>query len=176
MGLNNQKIILVTAFEPFGGETMNPTEMILNKLPETIGSHRIRKALLPVDFERAPALAIDTYNVFAPDAVLMLGQAAGRSEYHERPDSRQRGIPAPGTPDPERPLRRPVFHASPGIDPRNAQRHRRPVRGIRRRGRIRMQCPVLQDAAPRKPEDPDGLYPCALYPGAGTCGPAVYGV
>ena len=79
MGLNNQKIILVTAFEPFGGETMNPTEMILNKLPETIGSHRIRKALLPVDFERAPALAIDTYNVFAPDAVLMLGQAAGRS-------------------------------------------------------------------------------------------------
>ncbi len=79
MGLNNQKTILVTAFEPFGGETMNPTEMILNKLPETIGSHRIRKALLPVDFERAPALAIDTYNVFAPDAVLMLGQAAGRS-------------------------------------------------------------------------------------------------
>ena len=79
MGLNNQKIILVTAFEPFGGETMNPTEMILNRLPETIGSHRIRKALLPVDFERAPALAIETYNIFAPDAVLMLGQAGGRS-------------------------------------------------------------------------------------------------
>ena len=79
MGLNNRKMILVTAFEPFGGETMNPTEMILNRLPETIGSHRIRKALLPVDFERAPALAIETYNIFAPDAVLMLGQAAGRS-------------------------------------------------------------------------------------------------
>ena len=79
MGLNNQKIILVTAFEPFGGETMNPTEMILNRLPDMIGSHRIRKVLLPVEFERASALALDMYDIFSPDAVLMLGQAAGRS-------------------------------------------------------------------------------------------------
>ena len=79
MGLNNQKIILVTGFEPFDGETMNPTEMILNRLPEMIGSHLIRKTLLPVDFERAPALAVNMYNIFSPDAVLMLGQAGGRS-------------------------------------------------------------------------------------------------
>lgn len=79
MGQNDQKNILVTAFEPFGGETMNPTEMILNRLPDMIGSHRIRKVLLPVEFERASALALNMYDIFSPDAVLMLGQAAGRS-------------------------------------------------------------------------------------------------
>ena len=64
MGQNDQKNILVTAFEPFGGETMNPTEMILNRLPDMIGSHRIRKVLLPVEFERASALALNMYDIF----------------------------------------------------------------------------------------------------------------
>ena len=38
-------MILVTAFEPFGGEKLNPAEMILNLLPDRIGGSRIRKLL-----------------------------------------------------------------------------------------------------------------------------------
>ncbi len=114
MGLNNQKTILVTAFEPFGGETMNPTEMILNKLPEIIGSCWIRKTLLPVDFERAPALALDMYDIFYPDAVLMLGQAGGRSII--TPETTAKNVRNARIPDNAgfRPENQPVLKGGPG--------------------------------------------------------------
>ena len=78
MGLNDRKNILVTAFEPFGGETVNPAGMILDRLPDMVGCHRIRKALLPVEFVRSQELALEMYDTFSPDAVVMLGQAGGR--------------------------------------------------------------------------------------------------
>ena len=49
--------ILVTAFEPFGGEKLNPAEMILNDLPDETGGYEIRKLLLPVEFVRAREIA-----------------------------------------------------------------------------------------------------------------------
>ena len=72
------RVILVTAFEPFGGERLNPTEMLLGKLPDAIGGYELRKLLLPVDFAAAPALAIAEYDRLSPAAVIMLGQAGGR--------------------------------------------------------------------------------------------------
>jgi len=71
--------ILVTAFEPFGGDAINPTEMILDKLPDRIGGCEIRKLLLPVEFGRAAQMAVSEYDMLGPSAVIMLGQAGGRS-------------------------------------------------------------------------------------------------
>ena len=71
--------VLISAFEPFGGEAINPSSLILNQLPEHLGDLDLIKTLLPVTFYGASkqlAEAIDTYN---PDFVISLGQAGGRS-------------------------------------------------------------------------------------------------
>ena len=72
------KTVLVTAFEPFGGEAINPTETILEKLPDTIRGFEIVKLLLPVEFIRAGEIAFAEYDRIRPAAVIMLGQAGGR--------------------------------------------------------------------------------------------------
>lgn len=45
--------ILVTAFEPFGSHSQNPTMDILESLPEKIGKVKIYKQLLPVSYARS---------------------------------------------------------------------------------------------------------------------------
>ena len=74
-----QKVILVTAFEPFGDDALNPTEMLLERLPERLGGCEIRTLLLTVEFVRARERAFAAYDELRPDAVVMLGQAGGRS-------------------------------------------------------------------------------------------------
>ena len=71
--------ILVTAFEPFGGEKINPTETVLRRLPDRIGAIALKKALLPVEFVRAREIACAEYDSAKPCAVVMLGQAGGRA-------------------------------------------------------------------------------------------------
>lgn len=73
------KKILVTGFEPFGGEKINPAQLVLESLPSEICGCEIRKLLLPVEFTGAREAAIKVYGEFSPDAVIMLGQAGGRS-------------------------------------------------------------------------------------------------
>ena len=73
------KAILVTAFEPFGGEKLNPTAKLLEILPETVCGCSVRKLLLPVEFRKSQELAVAGYDDLRPDAVIMLGQAGGRS-------------------------------------------------------------------------------------------------
>ena len=70
--------ILVTAFLPFGGDELNPTELVLERLPDFICGRRIRKLLLPVEFLTAGKLAADEFERLSPAAVIMLGQAGGR--------------------------------------------------------------------------------------------------
>ncbi len=50
------RTILITAFEAFGGEAVNPTERVLKMLPDTLGGFALRKVLLPVEFLRAREL------------------------------------------------------------------------------------------------------------------------
>lgn len=40
------KTLLITAFEPFGGESENPSALALELLPEAIGGIRLEKRLL----------------------------------------------------------------------------------------------------------------------------------
>ena len=72
------KTVLVTAFEPFGGDAINPTELILERLPGSICGAEIKKLLLPVEFIRAGALAVSEAARLSPDAVICFGQAGGR--------------------------------------------------------------------------------------------------
>lgn len=70
--------ILVTAFDPFGKEKINPALEAVKLLPETIGEHTITKLEIPTVFNESveaikQQLKIETY-----DAVLAIGQAGGR--------------------------------------------------------------------------------------------------
>ena len=47
------KKLLITGFEPFGGEKINPSWEAVKLLPETIGDFEIAKSEIPVVFEKA---------------------------------------------------------------------------------------------------------------------------
>lgn len=72
------KQLLVTCFEPFGGETTNASAQAAALLPERIGAWTLVKQELPVVFGLAGEKCCALIDALRPDAVLMLGQAAGR--------------------------------------------------------------------------------------------------
>ena len=73
------KTLLITGFMPFGSEDRNPSWEAVNALPERIGAWKLYKLLLPVEFDRAAALAIEAARSCRADAVLSVGLAAGRT-------------------------------------------------------------------------------------------------
>jgi pyroglutamyl-peptidase len=75
------KKLLLTGFEPFLTHPINPTEDIVLRLDGAqIGEYEVKGVLLPVDFEKAPLAILDAVHELAPDAVLSLGLAAGRTQ------------------------------------------------------------------------------------------------
>jgi len=66
--------ILLTAFEPFGGNTTNITQEVIKALPEQIGENTLHKVVLPVSFHRVPVVLRQAIEQLKPDFVLMLGQ------------------------------------------------------------------------------------------------------
>lgn len=71
--------ILVTAFDAFGGEEINPTERALDRLPDNIGGAQLIKHLLPTVFGESLKQAVAVAEEEDVDAVVSLGQAGGRS-------------------------------------------------------------------------------------------------
>ncbi|MGO9265541.1 MAG: pyroglutamyl-peptidase I [Candidatus Binataceae bacterium] len=71
--------ILLTAFEPFGGERLNPSWEVAQRLDgRRIGGASVKAVRLPVHCARAAAAVTATIAELNPVAVLGLGQAAGR--------------------------------------------------------------------------------------------------
>ncbi len=70
--------VLVTGFEPFGGESINPSWEAVKALPDEINGAEIVKQRLPVTFrgvrELLPRLIVEE----RPDVVILTGQAGGR--------------------------------------------------------------------------------------------------
>jgi pyroglutamyl-peptidase len=72
--------VLVTGFEPFGGDTVNPSQELAKALDgRTVGAYTIRSLVLPVQHEEARQ--ITGAALMAPDlaAVIHLGLAGGRA-------------------------------------------------------------------------------------------------
>jgi len=70
--------ILITAFDPFGGEAVNPAQMAVEQLPEKIGIHEIYKMIVPTVFGVSGDLVTAEMDRLMPDAVVCVGQAGGR--------------------------------------------------------------------------------------------------
>lgn len=71
--------ILITGFDPFGGESVNPAFEAVKLLPDTIAGAEIIKLEIPTVFSKCgPAVeaGIEKYN---PDVIINVGQAGGRS-------------------------------------------------------------------------------------------------
>ena len=73
------KRLLVTGFEPFGGQTVNPSWLAVSALPEALSGAEVVRRLLPVDWARGPAALRAALSELRPDAVLCVGQAGGRA-------------------------------------------------------------------------------------------------
>lgn len=73
------KHILITGFEPFGGDAVNPSWEAVSALPDQIGDVAVHKLRLPVTFGGAADLALERADVLRPDAVVSVGLAGGRS-------------------------------------------------------------------------------------------------
>jgi len=71
---------LVTGFEPFGGESVNPALEAVLRLPLVLDALEIATAPLPSVFGRALAALEDALVTTRPDIVLCVGQAGGRAE------------------------------------------------------------------------------------------------
>ncbi|MGH7893899.1 MAG: pyroglutamyl-peptidase I, partial [Candidatus Binatia bacterium] len=72
--------VLVTGFEPFGGDTVNPSQELAKALDgRTVGDCTVRSLVLPVQHEAARAIVAPP--LADPDlaAVVHLGLAAGRA-------------------------------------------------------------------------------------------------
>jgi pyroglutamyl-peptidase len=73
-------IALVTGFDPFGGEAINPSQQIAQALDgEVIAGHRVIGAILPTRFAAAPPALEMLLEQHRPALVLALGQAGGRA-------------------------------------------------------------------------------------------------
>ena len=71
--------LLITGFEPFGGETVNPSWQAVQLLPDFIGPHRICRLQVPVLFQLAADSVIAAAEELRPDRILCVGQAGGRA-------------------------------------------------------------------------------------------------
>ena len=73
------KKLLITGFEPFGGEKINPSWEAVKLLPKKIGDFELIKAEIPVVFEKAAETVIAKADELEPNAIICVGQAGGRS-------------------------------------------------------------------------------------------------
>lgn len=74
--------VLLTGFEPFDGEPVNPSARVVAALaadPAGVPGLELAAVVLPVDRLRMPVALARAVRLHAPDAVLALGQATGRA-------------------------------------------------------------------------------------------------
>lgn len=71
--------ILITGFNSFGGETINPSSIILENLPRYINNDEIFTLELPTEFKKSSELLKKHINLTQPNIIISLGQAGGRS-------------------------------------------------------------------------------------------------
>ena len=105
---------LVTGFDPFGGQNVNPSRECVFALPDRIGPVEIGKLEIPTVFGKAAEKVLAEAERLRPDMIVMVGQAGGRvfvtpekvainlrdASLPDNAGNRPRGVPVvPGGPD-----------------------------------------------------------------------------
>ena len=71
---------LISGFEPFGGDAVNPTGALMAALEyEVVEGAVLKTLLLPVHFDECADLLIEEMESFQPDVVIACGLAKGRT-------------------------------------------------------------------------------------------------
>ena len=71
--------LLITGFEPFGGDSSNASWLAVEHLPDHVGRFDLEKRCLPVVFGEAADILVKEIEALKPDAVICVGQAGGRT-------------------------------------------------------------------------------------------------
>ena len=73
------KKLLITGFDPFGGENINPSWEAVKELPDHIGDWQLTKMEIPTVFGAAADQVIAAAEGLQLNAILCIGQAGGRA-------------------------------------------------------------------------------------------------
>ena len=72
--------VLISGFKPFGGATLNPSELLVNVLErDQIPGVELFTVVLPVEFDRSAEILLEKVKQIQPDLVIAFGQAEGRA-------------------------------------------------------------------------------------------------
>lgn len=71
--------LLLTAFTPFGGESINPAMEAVKQVRDKVANLDIIKLEVPTVFNKSVKTVIDAMEKEKPDFVLCVGQAGGRA-------------------------------------------------------------------------------------------------
>ena len=72
--------VLVTGFEPFGDDKINPSWLAVSRLKRKLGTMAVHTAQLPTSYARSAIVLRGAIVETRPDIVLCVGQAGGRTE------------------------------------------------------------------------------------------------
>ena len=72
--------ILVTGFDPFDKDIINPAYEAVKRLPDEIREAKIIKLEIPTSFERSRIAIEEAIEKYSPNVILSIGQAGGRNE------------------------------------------------------------------------------------------------
>ena len=72
------KKVLITGFDPFGGEAINPALEAVKKIQDEISGAKVIKVEIPTVFRRSLEELEKAINEHNPDIVICVGQAGGR--------------------------------------------------------------------------------------------------
>ncbi len=70
--------VLITGFDPFGGESINPTLEAVKMIPENIEGAQVIKLEIPTVFRKSLEKIEEKIEEINPDVVISIGQAGGR--------------------------------------------------------------------------------------------------
>lgn len=73
------KKMLITGFDPFGGEHCNPAWEAVRRLPNELGAFTLEKLEIPTVYTEAAEAVLRGAAQCHPDVILCIGQAGGRN-------------------------------------------------------------------------------------------------